>query len=187
MDTKFIPTDPDSDYMDNYIELGDIQATITFFINFYIKSDRKHPEKTRFDAELLEKVNPNLFNQQQYFDWFKKVGNHIKSIIPNAEIYGNFEKDQQVGEFSVFSFAFGSPNKTIFFTNVDNKRRFPSLSSLYYMIVGILTRYDDFETIQQHQKAFFESKFFQKNFFDCFRESVQFGNCYEARGGGLLI
>lgn len=162
---RFEIKDPDSDYMDNMINLEDINAKLIFCITFYVYVSRPPPPKTKYDAEILEKVNKKKFVQEKYNLAFKRVGEHIKKIIPNAEVYGNHQPASQVGEFTVYSYGFGSPDKNIFFTNVDRKQAFPSLSSLYYMIIGVLINYDDFRLLQQKQEEYIDCNFSNLIFF----------------------
>lgn len=145
--------------MDSMIDLDDIETRLIFCITYYIHVNRPPPANTKFNPEHLEKVNQKKFVKEKYNSAFRRVAEHIKRIIPKADIYANHEKASQVGEFTVYSYGLGNPDKDIFFTNVDRKQAFPSLSTLYYIIIGILINYDDFGLLQRKQEQYIQGKF----------------------------
>ena len=155
---KFKLQDPDSDFMDSAINLEDIDARVVFCINYFQYKPKDPPKNSKKNPEHLKKVNEEKFKNSEFSDHFKKTAKHIQGILHSAEIYGNPENCSYIGEFTVYTYAFGSPEKTVFFTNVDKKQRYPNLGTLYYMIVGELIKYDDHKLMEKVQYDYIQSK-----------------------------
>lgn len=98
--------------------------------------------------KMTDTVNEKKFNSVIFEAKFEQVSEQIKKIIPNAEVYGNFEKSNYIGEFTVYAFGLCPEGKTVYFSNVDKKKRFPSEARLYYLIIDELIKYDDFKLIE---------------------------------------
>jgi len=159
-------TDKD-DFMEGKLTSEQIKIDIAFCISFYTKSERVRkpriivkPDRTTEEENpaIHDTVHPKRFNHEEYSENFERVCSHIKRIIPTAVIYGNYDPPSCIGEFTVYSYGLGDLGKTIYFSNVLRKARYPKLSDLYYFIVDILIKYEDISLIEEKQKEYLRSK-----------------------------
>lgn len=130
-----------------------------FKLDFFIKNC----------ANCAKHINTTakIWHQEAYFmENFNKVGDFIKEILPNSEVYGNFdfcglldgfESKPCISEFTVFTVGVGVfPDiPTILFTNRGKGPRWPNLNNLYNQIVDLVIKYDNAKALEEKQEDWY--------------------------------